>query len=171
MSKRRGNIMIACFWVTPCLIYVAMATCLYHIPNFAPVTKNMFVFFNFFYFLCCVLFFFFFVIIYSITIYSINTFMKRQPSSYHHGIKKTAVTVCFIITSYFVFVMPVLLIMLREVIFFLMGFEELVCLLYVVNTICDPLIYAFRIPEIKAQYRIIFRKLFRCKTRGGDNNI
>lgn len=91
--------------------------------------------------------------------------------------KKATITVCLIITMYFLFYLPfwintgiIIFDYLRNSAFDLtfMQFYFLTLMFLVVNTVCDPLIYAFRIPKIRKGFR---KRL--CKSgcyRNGTSN-
>ena len=110
------------------------------------------------------------IILYSIIIKEIY---KSHKMNYRGKMRKSAVTVCLIVLTYFLLYLPYWIVIgawvLESIVpntesdlfdqFYLMTF-----LLQIINTVCDPLIYAFRIIKIRQSARRIFCDCI-CKVR------
>ena len=110
------------------------------------------------------------IILYCIIIKEIY---KSHKMNYRGKMRKSAVTVCLIVLTYFLLYLPYWITIGAWVLdslvpnteselfdlFYLMTF-----LLQIINTACDPLIYAFRITKIRQSARKIFCNCM-CKVR------
>ena len=119
--------------------------------------------------------FFTMVILYSIIIKEIY---KSHKLNQRRKMRKTAVTVCLIVLTYFLLYLPYWITVAAWVLDSIVPNTEtelfdqiylLTFLLTFINTACDPLIYAFRIKKIRQSARKIFCKwIYKlpCQTRG-----
>ena len=119
--------------------------------------------------------FFTMVILYSIIIVEIY---KSHKLNQRGKMRKSAVTVCLIVLTYFLLYLPYWITVAAWVLDSIVPNTEtelfdqiylLTFLLTFINTACDPLIYAFRIKKIRQSARKIFCKwIYKlpCQTRG-----
>ncbi|XP_053374819.1 adrenocorticotropic hormone receptor-like [Mercenaria mercenaria] len=166
MSKRRGNIIVTCLWLVPSFLLAAVALLLSQFGNLD--ITILFIFGSVFYCLFCLLFFFIFLTIYTIILCSVKSFMHRLPSRSRHTITKTAVTFFLIIVTYFICILPSIWIFLLIFTNVIVSLSDLVLIMniiscvYTLNTVLDPVIYAYRIPEINIRYKTLYRRICRC---------
>ncbi|XP_053375730.1 melanocortin receptor 4-like [Mercenaria mercenaria] len=172
MSKRRGNIIVTCLWLVPSFLLAAVALLFFQLGN---LNITIFVIFgSVFYCLFCQLFFFIFLTIYIIILCSVKSFIHRQPSRSRRTITKTAVTFFLIIVTYFICILPSIWIFLLiftnvvDSLSDLVVIMNIVSFVYTLNTVLDPLIYAYRIQEINIRYETLFRRICRCVRTDSD---
>ncbi|XP_045172357.1 hydroxycarboxylic acid receptor 3-like [Mercenaria mercenaria] len=165
MSKRRGNIIVTCLWLVPSFLLAVVALLLFQFGNLN--ISILVLFGSVFYCFLCLLFFFIFLIIYTIILCSVKSFIHRQPSRSRHTIKKTAITFFLIIATYFICILPSIWIFLLIFTNVVDSLSDLVVIInivscvYTLNTVLDPVIYAYRIQEINNRYETLFRRC-RC---------
>lgn len=117
----------------------------------------------------CALLGFLIILALYITIFRNIYSLKKRLQTDRVSMKKSAVTICLVVLAYFVCYMPLWMFVFVEIIVDTdlsedaRGFilECLAYLLHVVNTLCDPVIYAFRIPVIRSVYLQALLKLKR----------
>ncbi|XP_053401858.1 melanocortin receptor 5-like [Mercenaria mercenaria] len=116
-----------------------------------------------------------FIIVYLAIYVEIRKFIARVPSGEAFGSVKAAVTMVIILIAYVVCMMPASWIVLAGVITGNASlFRKLVVIsrsLYVANSVCDPLIYAIRIPEIRKRYKLVCCKKDRNETNTAMTTI
>ena len=116
----------------------------------------------------CALLGFIIILILYITIFRDIYSLKKRLKTESVSMRKSAMTISLVVLAYFVCYMPLWMFVFVEIIVDTdlsddaRGFilECLAYLLHVVNTLCDPVIYAFRIPIIRAVY---FHALLKLK--------
>ncbi|XP_045202073.2 melanocortin receptor 5-like [Mercenaria mercenaria] len=164
MSKRRGNIIIICLWfVTPAAFILISFCLLAFMLNQRVDPLAVLIGASVLFFALCVLFFVVFIILYIVIICSIRNFANKYSFRRRTSIKKAAVTFLFVLLTYFICLLPIVWLLIP----FLISKDSypylsvrIVSSLYIVNTICDPIIYTLRIPEIKEKYWTIYRKMY-----------
>lgn len=161
MSKKRGNIIITCLWLIPALVLFTTTIILYAL-NTIDFTSTIYVYIlgSVFYCFLCLLFFFIFIAIYSMIFYSVRVSVNKIHGSNRRNTTKMAVTFFLILISFFVCT-------LSGICIILIGMSDIdsdgdlfslsVACLYTLNTLLDPIIYAVRIPEIRARYCAFYR--------------
>jgi hypothetical protein len=159
MSQSRGNIITICTWLVPSSLLLSLCfLSVYH--NDIALLTRIFVLGNVLYCVLCLLSFFICMPIYISIFCSIRSFMHRQPSSYRHKTTKAAVTFFLIMATYFICIIPVIIFVI--IIATDLSYREdslardVASCLYILNTVLDPVIYATRIPELKARYKRLF---------------
>ena len=116
---------------------------------------------------CAVLGLFALLILYALIFRDIFLF-KERLRSIRISLKKSAITICFVILAYFICFLPMWMYNFIQMIFgthlaiindTAFTIECLTDVLYALNTLFDPLIYAFRIPIIRNMYAKLWKKL------------
>lgn len=141
MSTRRGTILISCSWIISFIIVFLQESVLF---NSALMVLFLFV--------VPVLNFLALGMIYLIVFCEIREFNDRSPRAV--DLRKSAVTFGIICVTYVLCMMPVSWVLALKFASKLSDstlsylYQVLKCL-FVVNTVCDPLIYAWRQPDLK----------------------
>jgi hypothetical protein len=103
----------------------------------------------------------FFVVILTFSIVSyctIRSFVRRQPSSQDDTSRKAAVTFLALLFTYSVCLLPILWTDAFYDPYRMVLIETLLQILYVLNTIFDPIIYALRIPAVHGVFNCVRRR-------------
>ena len=169
MSKRRGNILILSIWLGS-FVFVLIFRLIVELDWFrvidvtwssSPMKEYVHFVYGGFQVLSNVCFLVF-VILYLVIYVEIRKLMVRSPSRETRSSVKAAVTMVIILVAYVVCMMPATWVVLVGVITRNSRlFRKLIVIsrcLYVANSVCDPLIYAFRLPEIQNRFKMICGK-------------
>lgn len=103
-----------------------------------------------------------FIVLYLVIYIEIRKLIARSPTAESRDTVKATVTMVLILVTYLIFMMPASWVVLAGVISGNSGlFRKLVVIsrgFYVANSVCDPLLYAIRIPDVQQRYRSLFCK-------------
>lgn len=170
MSKFRGTVIITCLWLIPAVLILTTAFIVVYYYNLSYVYMSaIFVLFSVIYCVLCLIFLFIFIIIY-VLIYCTVRNLKNNAlyTGRSRSNTKMAVTFFLIILTYFICIIPDITIIILPILaikgliidYFLA--INCVSILFILNTVIDPVLYIVRIPEIQRRYCICLQRLRQC---------
>jgi hypothetical protein len=163
LSKGKGNALTVCLWLMAFIPVGYLVVIVQIEKNSNSFVINVLNIGNVFQLLSIL----FFVVILTFSIVSyctIRSFVRRQPSSQDDTSRKAAVTFLALLSTYFVCLLPVLWADAFYDPYRMVLVKILLQILYVLNTIFDPIIYALRIPEVQGVFNCVRRRFTSATT-------